>query len=219
MKVKSILASLGACAIALSAMAISASAAITNENGDGNYKVDFADDANKLSAYGLKATITMADGWESSGAGGGIIANADGVGWKQYEWGITGEGTDAKNVSGVTISGADGKFTITMDNGAALFADTDTYTEGFVSAWWGADFTVDSLVLLDQNGNEFGAGSDNTDNNGGDNTTAPANNTTAPAANNTTAAAGAKTGDAGVSVAVGALALAGAAAVVTRKKH
>jgi hypothetical protein len=68
-------------------------------------------------AAGIKATITMASGWENSGAGGGIIFNSDdkngGTGWEQFEWGITGEGTDAKNTDGVTISGSDGKFTIT----------------------------------------------------------------------------------------------------------
>jgi len=222
MKMKAILASLGACAIAVSAMALSASAAIKNANGDDEktYKTDLAG-KDLENVCGLKATITMADGWNESGAGGGIIFNSgdkDEKGsWQQYEWGITGDGTDAKNTENVTISGSDGKFTITYLGANAGLKSDDKWDEAVVSYWWGADFTVDSLVALDKDGNEIGAAG-NTDTSDSNATTkAPA--TTTKAAGATTAASGAKTGDAGVGVAVGALVLAGAAAVVARKKH
>ncbi len=236
MKFKSVLASVAACAITVSAMAVPAFAekTITNANAEANYKVDFADDANKLKAYGLKATITMADGWESSGAGGGIIANADTIGWGQYEWGITGEGTDAKNTDGVTISGSNGKFTITMNAGKAIFVEADTYTEGFVSTWWGSDFSVDSIVLVDENGNEFGAAAESSkaeeskaEESKAEESKAEESKAeeskkddgNADGGKKNTQTTGTNTGDAGVGMAVAGLALAGAAAIAARKKH
>jgi len=219
MKVKSILASLGACAIAVSAMAISASAKVTNPAaGDDKYCLDVVLPEGKTFAdiYGIEMsyTGTPAEGQTNVGA---ICWQSTSVKWTQKEFSLT-EGEKELVVK-------DNKVTYKAD--APLFAAADEYAQVFVAQWsWTddnqMDFTVDSVKLLDKDGNELGGAAptqnDQTDAPKNDNTTAPANNTTAPA-NNTTAAAGAKTGDAGVGIAVGALALAGVAAVATRKKH
>ncbi len=219
MKVKSILASLGACAIAVSAMAISASAKVTNPAaGDDKYCLDVVLPEGKTFAdiYGIEMsyTGTPAEGQTNVGA---ICWQSTSVKWTQKEFSLT-EGEKELVVK-------DNKVTYKAD--APLFAAADEYAQVFVAQWSWADdnqmdFTVDSVKLLDKDGNELGGAAptqnDQTDAPKNDNTTAPANNTTAPA-NNTTAAAGAKTGDAGVGIAVGALALAGVAAVATRKKH
>ena len=237
MKIKSMIASLAACTIAVSAMAISASAekTILNANADANYKVDVADkDVDNIA--GIKAEITMADGWTETGAGGGLIFNSDkdngGTGWQQVELGITGEGADAKNTEGVTISGSDGKFTITYQTTKGNLSSKSSWNELLISNWWGSDFTVDSLIALDESGNEIGAkpadattkapvettkASEDTTKA----TTAKATTTKAAATTKagTTTAASTKTGDAGVGVAVAGLSLAAVAAFVARKKH
>ena len=216
MKLRNIFAGIAACAITASAMAVTAFAekTITNANDNENFSTD-CKELDVTAIYGVKANITAADGWNASGLGGGIGFNADknkGTGWTQFEWGISGEGKDAKNTKGITIDGKDGKFTITLIADKAYFAATDEWDSVWVSAWWGSDFKVDSLVPLDKDGKEIGA-----------KTEEKAAETTAA----TTAAAdtkaesktdGTKTGDAGVAMAVAGLALAGAAAYVVRKK-
>ena len=221
MKVKSILASLGACAIAFSAMAISASAKVTNPAaGDDKYCLDVVLPEGKTFAdiYGIEMsyTGTPAEGQTNVGA---ICWQSTSVKWTQKEFSLT-EGEKELVVK-------DNKVTHKAD--APLFAAADEYAQVFVAQWsWTddnqMDFTVDSVKLLDKDGNELG-GAAPTQN---DQTDAPANDTTTATQqaannnnnnNNTTAAAGAKTGDAGVGIAVGALALAGVAAVATRKKH
>jgi LPXTG-motif cell wall-anchored protein len=179
---------------------------------------------NYTNIVGIKAEITAADGWNESGLGGGIVFNADnktGTGWTQFEWGINGDGTDAKNTAGVTIAGSNGKFTITYMGTDTYFKDTDEWDALAVAPWWGSDFTVTSLVGLDKDGNVIGGTtSQETDDTPATTTTtqqaviSPNNNN-----NNNTKTTGAKTGDAGVGVAVAGLALAGIGIVVTRKKH
>lgn len=245
MKIKSVLASIAACAIAVSAMAVPAFAekTITNANSDGNYMTDCAG-LDVDNAAGIKATITMASGWENSGAGGGIIFNSDdkngGTGWEQFEWGITGEGTDAKNTDGVTISGSDGKFTITYQGKKGHLASTSDWNQVLISNWWGSDFTVDSLVALDESGKELGAagGSSQADDSSSkaddsssqaDDSSSKADDSSSKADDSSSKAddtkkdtqqtTGTNTGDAGVGIAVAGLALAGAAAFAARRKH
>ncbi|MBR3268669.1 MAG: NPXTG-anchored protein [Oscillospiraceae bacterium] len=225
MKMRSILASLGACAIAVSAMAFSASAAITNKNADNNYMYPIiADEGTNLpegcklsDVYGFEAKLSATASGEQTCVGA-FCWQSDSNNWDQHEF--CQEGGD-KDV----FIGSDG--TVKWVSSVALFKDSDTWGKAFVAEWSWADdkqidFAVESFKLLDKDGNELGGAptqNDQTDAPKNDNTTAPANNTTAPANNNTTAAGSTKTGDAGVGVAVGVLALAGVAAVASRKKH
>ncbi len=239
MKMRNVLASVAACAIAVSAMAIPAFAekTITNANDDPNYAVDVQSlDMTKIT--GIKAEITAADGWNESGLGGCLAFNADnkkGSGWNQFEWGINGEGADAKNTAGVTIEGSDGKFTITYQGDQAYFAEGDDWDSIVVAAWWGSDFAVDSLVQLDKDGKVDGAAAadDKTEDSKADEKTdAPETDSKAEESKadekqedtkkddtkTTGTQPSSKTGDAGVGAAVAGLALAGAAAVVARKR-
>lgn len=227
MKMKSILASVGACAIAVSAMAFSASAekVITNANKEGNYEVE-CKELPVEQIVGIEAQITMVDGWEATGAGGGIVFNGKNCSWKQFEWGISGEGVDCKNTAGVTISGSNGKFTITYMGTESPFVADEDWSNLDICAWWGSDFAVDSLIPLDKDGKEVKAGGTASNETTAANTTAANTTTTTtakttPAAGGTTttAAGGTKTGDAGVGLAVAGVTLAGAAAFVARKKH
>ena len=211
MKLKNFLASVSACAIAVSAMAITASAAVTNANSDGAYMVDLAttDVTWNGGISGAVVTVTPAAGWNESGFGGGVIFQGDGVEWEtgSKEFGVTGEGTDAKNTAGVTIGTSGDTITVTYDFGGAIFADTAEWGQLVVQSWWGADFTVDNVQYIGLDGKVIGDAPVQTD--------TPANTDT-PAA--TTTASGSNTGDAGIALAVAGLAVAGAAAYVARKK-
>lgn len=200
MKLKNFLASVAACAIAVSAMAITASAEVTNGNTTGDdgklfYTYDLlAEGADVTAVYGVKVEMTISD--LSQGSGGGFCLNSESTGWKSIEWG----NADA----GKTISIDDnGDFTYTAT--APLFATSDTYCQICVQNWWGGEVTVDKITLLGADGKALG----------GATTDAPANTDT-PAA--TTTASGSNTGDAGIALAVAGLAVAGAAAYVARKK-
>ncbi|MBE6847597.1 MAG: hypothetical protein E7503_05650 [Ruminococcus sp.] len=214
MKLRTFLASISACAIAVSAMAISASAAVTNANSDGAYVVavnEIAGLAWNGGISGAVVTITPAAGWNETGVGGGVIFQGDGVDWNTgaKEFGVSGEGTDAKNVEGMTIATSGDQITLTYDFGGAIFAESATWAQLVVQSWWGADFTVDEVEYLDLDGKVIGEEAPTTTTNaapeGGDTTT-------------TTKAGSNATGDAGVALAVAGLAVAGAAAYVARKK-
>ncbi len=214
MKLRTFLASISACAIAVSAMAISASAAITNANSDGAYAVavnEIAGLAWNGGISGAVVTITPAAGWNETGVGGGVVFQGDGVEWSAgaKEFGVSGEGTDAKNIEGMTIATSGDQITLTYDFGGAIFAESATWAQLVVQSWWGADFTVDEVEYLDLDGKVIGEEPEQTD--------APAQ-TDAPTGTTTTAAGGTSTGDAGVALAVAGLAVAGAAAYVARKK-
>lgn len=213
MKLRTFLASISACAIAVSAMAISASAAITNANSDGAYVVavnEIADLAWNGGISGAVVTMTLADGWDATGAGGGIVFQGTGVAWEDgaKEFNISGEGTaNPEDKVSSTISG--NTLTCTYDFGGAIFAEDAEWAQLVVQSWWGADVTVDDVKYLDLDGKVIGEEAPTT-------TTAAApesGDTTT-----TTKAAGNATGDAGVALAVAGLAVAGAAAYVARKK-
>ena len=221
MKVKSILASLGACAIATSALALTAFAGevpIKNATeADGKYAYSVGDhlpEGKKISdVYGAEVKLSGVD--TTAGAGGGIILQSDSAGWNQKEWGNEGSGKDC--IYDYT------SFTFKRLESAAPFADSDTWASIVISQWdgWGEAVTVESVTLLGKDGNALTAGSsdDKKDDNKTDNTTATTAATTKAAGGNTTKAGATKTGDAGVGIAISGLALAGIAAVASRKKH
>lgn len=224
MKMKSILASIGACAIAASAMAISASAAITNANSNGNYEyVIMGEDINNLpdgcklsDIYGFEAKLSKTASGEESCVGA-FCYQSDSNNWAQTEF--CQEGGD-KNV----VIGSDG--VVKWVSATPLYSDSDTWAKAIVAEWsWPddkqIDFAVESIKLLDKDGNELKAAGNDTpaETTAAGGTTTTAAGTTTTAAGTTTTAAGTKTGDAGVGLAVAGVALAGAAAYVARKKH
>ena len=221
MKVRSILASLGACAIAVSAMATTAFAGevplVNGTEADGKYCLSVQDhlpEGKKLTdVYGAEVVISGVN--TEAGAGGGIILQSDSAGWNQKQWGNEGStGTD------IFYSYED--FKITRLESASPFAESDTWANVVISQWdnWGDPVKVESVKLLGKDGKELTAGA--TDDTPATTTTtqkaviSPNNNKNN---NNNTKTTGAKTGDTGVGVAVAGLALAGIGIVVTRKKH
>lgn len=251
MKLKKILTGVSACAIAVSAMALSASAAITNADDDKK-------EAKKLdcmaldvaSIVGIKAEITVdGDITATGGFGGAMVFDADnkaGTGWTQFEWGIdgTGKATD-KTDKAVKIEGSDKKYTITYMGTTPYLAEGNTWNNAVITGWWGADFTVNSLTVLDKDGNEVKAGgakttaasttaaettgttaasSDAAASTSGEASTSASAATTKAATTKAAAttakkADATKAGDAGVGLAIAGLAGGAAAMFIARKKH
>jgi len=254
MKLKKILVGVSACAIAVSAMALSVSAAITN--ADDSKKEAKKVDCNALdvaSIVGIKAEITVdGDMKSSNGLGGGMVFDFEAEnGWVQFEWGLDREGkSTSKTDKLIKIENTgDKKYTITYMGTTPYFSEGNKWNNATITSWWGADFTVDSLIPLDKDGNEVKAGGAKTTEKvetvGAEKTTSAAaddkkedsTDTTAAEtkeATTTTSAArlkndtatttakkadGTKAGDAGVGLAVAGLAGGAAAMFIARKKH
>ena len=237
MKMRSVLVSLGACAAALSTAAVSASAAITNANADGNYMFPVvADEGSNLpegckltDVYGFEAKLskTPSDGENCIG---GMCYQSDSNNWDQVEFGQASAG---KPIS----IGSDGTVKLLKDK--SLFAEGDTWGKVFVAEWsWDGDnqidFEVQSVTLLDKDGNPLAAAAASSE--AAPETTAAATDAaaeTTAAAGSTTAAAAddvktvgasedqpaSKTGDAGAALAIAGLVTAGAAAYLARRRH
>ncbi|GEM_PF-2223634 len=239
MKIKSMIAAVAASAIAVAAMAVPASAAITNPND--KEQITYAlneTDEKWATIQGVKVTITAADGWTSSGFGGGIVFQGLNHDWNSgsKEFNVSGEGTPdpEKDKLNSTKTG-DNTFVMTYDNGSAIFADIKgeekAWAQLCIQSWWGADITIDNIEYIydanaaadDQPAETTTAAADDT----AATTTAEAKaddkKTTTTAADtkkkDTSTTTATKTGDAGVGVVVAGLTLAGAAALIARKKH
>lgn len=223
MKMKSLLASIAACAIAASAMAVTASAKVLNPaSGDDKYMFPIvADEGNNLpegvklsDIFGFSCKLDKTAG-EGETCVGAFCWQSDSNNWDQHEF--CQEGGD-KDV----FVGSDG--TVKFVSSSALFAADDTWGKAFVAEWsWEGDnqidFNVSDFKLLDKDGNVLGAAAETTSAPAaGDGATTTTSTATSAAATTTTAAPGAAAGDAGVAVAVAGIALAGAAAFVARKK-
>lgn len=221
MKMRNFVASIAACAVAASAMAVSASAAVLNPNTDDFYCIDAITDYDVASIYGVKVDLTWEDGGE--GCGGGFGFNSESTGWAQNEFGNEGSGKTCE-------MDANGDFTYMSD--APIFASTDTYAQVWIQSWWGADITVESITLLGADGNALTAGGAEeetpeettpaADDEADTTTTAAAEDNDDAATTTTTKAAAStgstNTGDAGVGLALAGLAVAGAVAFVTKRK-
>ena len=144
MKMRKILATLAAAAVACSAMAVSAFAALTNANdGTANYMVDVkAEGFTADQIYGVKAVLS---GDLSSGAGGAVVANHV-AGWDAVEFG-TGDDKAIKLEADGTLEylGEDPMFD------EADFAE-EGYAQAVIAWYWGADLTVHTIELLDADG-------------------------------------------------------------------
>lgn len=232
MKFKSVLASVAACAICVSAMAVTASAKVLNPaSGDDKYCLDVKVPDGKsfgdIYGFEVKYTGTPAEGQSNVGA---VCWQSTSVKWTQKEFSITAGEKD--------IDVKDN--TITYTQSEPLFAAADEFAQIFVAQWsWdGAnqmDFTVDSVKLLDKDGKELGGAaaeeSSKTEESKAEESKAEESKAeeskaeeskaddTKKDTSSQTQTTGTKTGDAGVGIAVAGLALAGAAAFVARKKH
>lgn len=227
MKMRNFVASIAACAVAASAMALTVGAQVTNGNTTGDdgslfYMYDVLAEGGDVTAiYGVKVEMTVGD--LTNGCGGGFGFNSESTGWKSIEWG----NADA----GKALSfDENGDFTYTSD--APIFATSDTYCQIWLQNWWGCDVTVDNITLLGADGNALTAGGAEeetpeettpaADDDADTTTTAAAEDNDDAATTTTTKAAAStgstNTGDAGVGLALAGLAVAGAVAFVTKRK-
>jgi len=215
MKVKSILASLGACAIAMSAMALSASAAdlMTKVGNAESAKVyDIPTDGLDLS----KLDKVVAEVSVDTTMVNGCIGYNKEDGSEKGAW--TSVNKEAKADAGPVnaewvAEGLDG--TVKGSVQVQFWWVQPQYNEAGEESGDGTA-VLKSVKLYDKDGKELTAGDNKTDDNKTDNTTAT---TAATTKANTTKAGATKTGDAGVGIAISGLALAGIAAVASRKKH
>ena len=147
MKLKRIIASLAAAAVAVSMTAVNAFAAITNANapdGSGIYFYEFnSSQYDPAAVYGFKAQLS-GDYIGETGAGGGMVFNSASDNWNQHEWGNEGSGKEVTTTE-------DGVLTILLSSPA--FTADDQWAQCAISQFWGGDFAVDSITLLDKDGN------------------------------------------------------------------
>lgn len=144
MKIKKIAAAIAAAAVAVSTMAISAFAIKDYPDG---YTLDLIAEGYDVTAVaGFTFKIS---GDIDSGVGGGVGFNSATTGWDSTEWG----NADA----GKTINASDGEITVKRD--APVFKESDVtdptnpYAQIWMQQWWGTDVTIDSVTVLDKDGN------------------------------------------------------------------
>lgn len=167
-------------------------------------KGGFADDAGiPLSAiYGVKFYVTfdedqLAD--EEFWVGGGTGANSDSTGWAAHEW---GKASGEKEITPDFENG-----TIVWFNDGSIFTEDESFAQLWIQTW-GGNVTVDSVEVMVANDVAESTDTDtDTDTDAGETETEADDNKGNP-----------DTGVAGVAVAAGVVALAGAAVVVSRKR-
>lgn len=154
--------------------------------------------------YGVKFNVSFDDAEVANDdvwVGGGVGPNANSTGWEMHEW---GKESGMKEIIPDFENG-----TITWFKGEPIFTDAEEYAQLWIQTW-GGTVTVDSVELLyaDYDGSDIVAPTPDVDT---AETEAPADTTTPDKGNP-------DTGVAGVAVAAGVVALAGAAIVVSRKR-
>lgn len=149
MKLKKILAAVAAAVVAVSTMAVNAFAIKDYPDG---YVLDLIAEGYDVTAVaGFTFKIS---GDIDSGTGGGVGFNSATTGWDSTEWG----NADA----GKTINASGGEVTIKRD--APVFKESDVtdpknpYAQIWMQQWWGTDVTIDSVTVLDVDGNALAAG-------------------------------------------------------------
>lgn len=167
-------------------------------------KGGFADDAGiPLSAiYGVKYYVTFDDAQladEEFWVGGGTGANSDSTGWAAHEW---GKASGEKEITPDFENG-----TIVWFNDGSIFTEDESFAQLWIQTW-GGTVTVDSVEVMVANDVAESTDTDtDTDTDAGETETEADDNKGNP-----------DTGVAGVAVAAGVVALAGAAVVVSRKR-
>ncbi|MDE7288564.1 MAG: NPXTG-anchored protein [Oscillospiraceae bacterium] len=144
MKLKKILAAVAAAAVAVSTMAVSAFAIKDYPDG---YTLDLIAEGYDVTAVaGFTFKIS---GDIDSGVGGGVGFNSKTTGWDSTEWG--------NDDAGKAIKASNGEVTIKRD--APVFKESDVndptnpYAQIWMQQWWGTDITIDSVIVLDKDGN------------------------------------------------------------------
>ena len=218
MKLKKIVAAIAAAAVAVSTMAISAFAIKDYPDG---YTLDLiAEGYTVTDVYGVKITLS---GDFSGSLGGGVGFNSASTGWEQHEWGDT---TAAKEFDVTTNN------VITLVKDAPVFKETDVtdptnpYAQIWMQQWWGDNelVVIDSVEVLGADGVVLTAAAKEE---------APAEEVVeeeiveeeiteevveeAPEADTTTEATA--TGNVAVASIAAVMALAGAAALVSKKRN
>lgn len=152
MKLKKIIAGIAAAAVAVSMTAVNAFAAITNANApddSGIYFYEFNPSQYDLTAvYGFKAQLS-GDYIGETGCGGAMVFNSASHNWNQHEWGNEGSGKEVTTTE-------DGVLTLLLSSPA--FTADDQWAQCAIQQFWGGDFAVDSITLLDKSGNALTPG-------------------------------------------------------------
>ena len=214
MKLRRIFAAVAACAIAATSV-ISASAKITNENtGSTNpykyeFNVELPEGVKHNDVYGVLLTYTgtAAEGQSNVGA---IAWQSGNVNWTQKEFSLPTD--EAKDL---TVDNN----TVKLLNAEPLFAENEEWAQIVIAQWvWNddnqMDFAVDSIKLLDKDGNELKAKTTTPDSNTDKeepSSEAPKDESTKPA-DDSNKPTGATAG-----LALAGLAIAGVAVVASKK--
>ena len=167
MSIKRILAAASASVVAVSAMAVVASAVdiadyftgnnegctlyIATDDGSANLVADT--DLDITTIYGARAHVTfdaadVAD--EAVWLGGGIGTNSPTNSWRQVEWGRSGK----------EITPDFENNTITWLDTEPLFTTEDAYAHIWLQDWGTKKASYDSIELLDKDGNVISVGGD-----------------------------------------------------------
>ena len=159
MKLKKIFAAVAATAVAISAMAVNAFALATTDyveisegkgtiflvadDGKPQWAVDAGVDVTTV--YGVKFNVSFDSGEvanDSVWIGGGIGANSPSTGWEQHEWGRSGKEVTCDLTNG----------TITWMDTEPVFKADDKNVQFWLQTW-GGKVTVNSIDVLDKDGN------------------------------------------------------------------
>lgn len=155
MNFKKIIASVAACALAVSAMAVNTFALTTSTHMSDDkgtiYVISEKPEEEKPSwltysgyeltdIYGVTFHVTFGD---AEWYGGGIGANSNSTGWKSIEW-----GTNSKEITADKENG-----TITWLSDSPVFKADDEYAHLWMQVWSGADsMTINSIDVLGKDG-------------------------------------------------------------------
>lgn len=155
MNLKKIIASVAACALAVSAMAVNTFALTTSTHMSDDkgtlYVISEKPEEEKPSwltysgyeltdIYGVTFHVTFGD---AEWYGGGIGANSNSTGWKSIEW-----GTNSKEITADKENG-----TITWLSDSPVFKADDKYAQLWMQVWSGADsMTINSIDVLGKDG-------------------------------------------------------------------
>ena len=216
MKMRSVLASIAACAIAVSAMALPASAELmTKEGNTEQAKVyEIPTDGLDLSKLDkVEAVVSCSTKLLNGCIGYNAEDGSENGKWTSVDQ--KSEVADGEAVSATwTVDGLEGKVKSGLQ--VQFWWVQPTYDEDGKENGNGVA-KLESVKLLDKSGNELTKQQETTAATTASSTTT--STTTTSGGTTTTTAAGTKTGDAGVGVAVAGLSLAAIAAFVARKKH
>lgn len=98
----------------------------------------------QTSVYGFRIKLTPNDNLNLNGSGGCIAINSNSTGWKAMDW---------ANADAGKAYSFDENFVITYTSTSSLFKSSDKYCQVHIQEWWGDPINVESIELLDKDGN------------------------------------------------------------------